>query len=114
MITIDTHEKLGQGELRGDVWLQTLVRETPGALILIFGRDKLRWVEIDNRWEDVLDQHLLGELSDEDADRFLAQVPIPEEDIRARLVGAAEGLPHYLDLAVTLYEDRPDVRAPAP
>jgi len=105
VITIDTHEKLGRGELRGDAWLQTLVRETPGALILIFGRDKLRWAELDNRWEDVLDQHLLGALSDADADSFLAQVPIPEDDIRARIVAAAEGLPHYLDLAVSLYEN---------
>ncbi|MCG6113176.1 MAG: tetratricopeptide repeat protein [Paracoccus sp.] len=105
VITIDTHEKLGQGELRGDDWLQTLVRETPGALILIFGRDRLRWAELDDRWEDVLDQHLLGALSDEDADSFLAQVPIPEADMRARIVGSAEGLPHYLDLAVSTYED---------
>lgn len=105
VITVDTHEKLGQGELRGDGWLQILVRETPGALILIFGRDKVRWAELDTRWEGVLDQHLLGELSDEDADHFLAQVPIPEEEIRARIVGSAEGLPHYLDLAVSFYED---------
>ncbi len=62
-LTIDTHEKLGGGELRGDKWLQVLVRETPGALILIFGRDKLRWSELDDRWQDVLDQHLLGALS---------------------------------------------------
>ena len=105
VITIDTQEKLGQGELRGDAWLQTLVRETPGALILIFGRDRLRWAELDEGWKGVLDQHLLGSLSVEDADSFLAQVPIPEEDIRARIVAASGGLPHYLDLAVSLYED---------
>ncbi len=105
VITVDTHEKLAGGEPRGDAWLRTLVRQTPGALILIFGRDKLRWAELDDRWEGVLDQHLLGELSDADADRFLAQVPIPEEDIRARIVGAASGPPHYLDLAVSFYEE---------
>ncbi|MEM6900046.1 MAG: tetratricopeptide repeat protein [Pseudomonadota bacterium] len=105
VITIDTHEKLAGGELRGDAWLQTLVRETPGALILIFGRDRLRWVETDDRWKGVLDQHLLGALSAKDADHFLAQVPIPQADVRARIVGSAEGLPHFLDLAVSLYED---------
>ena len=105
VLTIDTHEKLSGSELRGDVWLQTLVRETPGALILMFGRDKVRWAELDDRWAQVLDQHLLGALSDDDADHFLAQVPIPEPEIRGRLVEASEGLPHYLDLAVTHYEN---------
>ncbi|MCA3451380.1 MAG: tetratricopeptide repeat protein [Rhodobacter sp.] len=113
VITIDTHEKLTGGELRGDLWLQTLVQETPGALFLIFGRDRLRWAELDARWTDVLDQHLLVALSDADADSFLARAPIPETDIRARIVSASKGLPHYLDLSVSLYEDiRNDGRTP--
>ena len=64
VIAIDTHEKLTAGELLGDLWLQKLVQETPGALILIFGRDKLRSAEVNPEWEKVLDQHLLGALSD--------------------------------------------------
>ena len=52
----------------------------------------------------MLDLHLLGALSDADADSYLAQVPIAEADIRARIVAAAEGLSHSLDLAVSLYE----------
>ena len=39
VITVDSHEKLAGGELRGDAWLQMMVRENPGALILVFGHD---------------------------------------------------------------------------
>lgn len=105
VITIDSHEKLSGGEFSGDAWLQTLVRETPGALIMIFGRDKLLWEEIDDRWTDVLDQIPLEALSDREANAFLAKVPIKEVDIRERIIYASKGLPHYLDLSVTLYED---------
>lgn len=104
VLTIDTHEKLTQGDLRTDAWLQSLVQEMPGVLVLIFGRDRLRWAELEKEWDNVLEQHLLGELSNEDADGFLTKVPIPEADIRERIVGASEGLPHYLDLAVSQYE----------
>lgn len=105
IITIDSHEKLGGGELRGDIWLQTLVRETPGALILMFGRDKLRWTELNESWLDVLDQHFLGELSNNDANAFLTNVPIKEAEVRAHIIKASKGLPHYLDLSVTMYEN---------
>ena len=101
----DTNLKDGHASSRTDRWVRRLVQESPGVLFVILGRDKVRWGERDPDWESVLDQHLLGGLSDEDADRFLQQVPIPEQDIRDTIVDSAKGLAFYLDLQVSIYED---------
>ncbi len=96
--------RTGVGALRADAWLRRLVAETPGALFVVLGRDRLRWGELDAGYEAALEQHLLGGLSDADAEAFLAAVPIPEAEIRRRIVASAAGLPFYLDLQVGLYE----------
>lgn len=112
VILLDTYEALwrerGQKDAltdrRTDAWVRLLVQDAPGTLFVIVGRDKLRWGEIDPAWNEVIDARLLGGLSAEDADRFLAAAPITEDDIRARIVGSSEGLPFYLDLQVSQYE----------
>src|SRR5262249_44389868 len=43
-------------------------------------------------------------LSDEDANSFLESVPIVEPEIRATIIRSAKGLPFYLDLQTTIYE----------
>lgn len=112
VIRFDTHEALwrdrglkdGPGALLADDWLRRLVQDTPGAVVIITGRDKLRWGEIDADWDTVLEQHLLGGLSDEDAAAFLAKAGVGDEAVRARMITAAAGepgegcLPYYLDL----------------
>jgi|GEM_PF-2602717 len=87
-----------------DAWVRKLVKETPGILILIFGRDKLRWDEIDTDFLDVIDTHLLNGLSNTDAELFLKRVPIDEKHIRDRIIASSEGLPFYLDVQVDQYE----------
>jgi tetratricopeptide (TPR) repeat protein len=113
VILLDTYEALwrerGQKDAltdrRADAWVRLLVQDSPGALFVVAGRDRLRWDEIDDAWGTVIDAHLLGGLSDEDADRFLKAVPIVEDDIRSRIVESSEGLPFHLDLQVTQYEE---------
>jgi hypothetical protein len=84
--------------LRTDDWVRSLVEQTPGALVAIFGRDKLRWGEIDSAWSNILQQRLLGGLSKEDANRFLYKAGVVSKSIRARIVEGAQGLPFYLAL----------------
>lgn len=112
VIRFDTHEALwrdrglrdGPGALLVDDWLRRLVQDTPGALVVITGRDRLRWGEIDADWDQIVEQHLLGGLSDEDAATFLGKVGVTDPEIRARMIAAARGdegegcLPYYLDL----------------
>ena len=112
VILVDTYEALwrdrgqkdGLADRRTDAWVRLLVQDAPGVLFVIAGRDKLRWGEIDEAWNGVIDAHLLGGLSDEDADLFLTQVPIDDAAIREVIVSSSNGLPFYLDLQVSQYE----------
>jgi hypothetical protein len=112
VIFLDTYEALwrdrGQkdalADRRADEWVRLLVQDAPGTMFVIAGRDKLRWGEIDDAWNEVIDAHLLGGLSDEDADKFLIDVPIDEERIRETIVGSSNGLPFYLNIQVSQYE----------
>ncbi len=112
VIFYDTHEALArtqpnQSELascRADEWLQTFVAQMPGVLHVVLGRDRLAWADHDADWAQVIDAHLLGDLSDADADKFLRQVPIEDATIRDAIVVAAGGVPFYLDLQVDVFE----------
>lgn len=122
VLFIDTYEALWEGQrtegrffLR-DEWARELVGHLPEVLWFICGREKLRWEEVDAEWGSVLDQHLVGSLAEEDARRFLASCRVTREDVQRAIVEGSEGVPYYLDLAVTTYqriEDR-ESREPSP
>lgn len=79
VIFMDAYEKLwesqslkyGLGAFAVDAWVRRLVVESPGVLFILLGRDKMRWADFDSDYERVLEQHILGGLSNEDADPFL-------------------------------------------
>ena len=115
VILLDTYEALWRerggkndpGALWVDRWVRRLVRECPGVLFVLLGRDLedvSRWKEEDSDWEGKIEPHRLGGLSDTDADLFLATVPIVEREVRGRIVGSSQGLPFFLDLQVGTYE----------
>ena len=123
VVMIDAYESLWRGAPRGaqenlrvDGWVRTFVEHARGALVLIFGRDHLRWSELNEKWDDVLEQHLLGGLSDSDAERFLEGAGVRLGRVRERIVKAAQGLPLYLDMCVDTYERVREVdnRQPTP
>jgi len=90
----DKPVKAGAGSGETDAWLRRLVAESPGVLFVMAGRDKLTWDERFPRddWGAVLgNQHLLGGLSDADADSFLCKIPVREEAIRRAIVEGAKG-----------------------
>jgi hypothetical protein len=127
---MDTWERVQQGAPhRGSMedLLSRLVHLMPNVLFVITGRNRLRWANEDHRgilqwagpehWPYLADsvttveprQHLVGGLSPEDADQFLrlrlvrnSEPAIPAE-IREIIVGAADGLPLYLDVAAVRF-----------
>jgi tetratricopeptide (TPR) repeat protein/Cdc6-like AAA superfamily ATPase len=86
-----------------DEWVREFIGASEHGLFVVGGREYLRWVDLNPGWADCLEQHILGQLADTDADYFLAAVPIEDPGIRAAIVQVARGLPLYLDLCVTIY-----------
>jgi len=86
-----------------DGWLAELIASSEAGLWFIGSRDKLKWEEENNNWSEVLEQHILGPLSDVDSDFFLSRIPIKEDNIRSRIVKAAHGVPLFLDLLANTY-----------
>jgi len=109
VVIFDTYEalwrdqatKTGIGSEHVDAWIRKLVEETPRILYVLLGRDRLNW---DTDWQTVIDAHLLGGLSDNDAEQFLNTAPIVEADVRKAIIKNASGVPFYLDLQVARYE----------
>jgi tetratricopeptide (TPR) repeat protein len=114
VIMLDTYEALwrgrglrdGPGALRIDDWVRLLVQDSPGVMFIIFGRDKLRWHEIDPqaRWNDVISEYLLGGLNRRDADALLIKWRVQESTIRIRMIaGSSSGESHTVDEQTEAY-----------
>jgi len=122
LIALDTYETLwhsgmgrsGRRREPRERWLVDLVSELPEVLWVIAGRDRLSWDEgYDQGWSEACEQHLVGQLSEEDARSFLAKRGIKEPAIAEKILRQAAGVPFYLELETQLYDKTPaDERTP--
>lgn len=109
VIFIDTYEALWENfSLEGgfflrDEWIRELVAHLPEVQWVIFGREKLRWNELDKDWDGYIEQHLLGGLSESDSARFLNSCGITDSKIQKIIIASSRGIPYYLDLAVDTF-----------
>ncbi|WP_449540373.1 hypothetical protein [Ferdinandcohnia sp. Marseille-Q9671] len=109
VLFIDTYEALWEkGRLHGsfydkDTWVQELVLQLPEVLWVIAGREKIHWADSEREWELYLEQHLMGELSVKDSDRFLSSCGIYDATVKQIIIESSKGLPYYLDLMVDTY-----------
>lgn len=113
VILLDTYEKLvnelsDEGySIMKDLWLRSdngPILQVPGVLWVIAGREKIKWGEYDKDWEDTLEQHILGDLSFNDANEFLENAGVVEADLRKQIYDLTNGTPVYLDICVDTYE----------
>jgi tetratricopeptide (TPR) repeat protein len=110
VLLYDTYEALwrdqpSKTDLLVDKWVRKLVSESPAVLHVILGREALAWTQQDpEEWQGIITPCPLDHLTDTDADSFLQTVPVVENDIRARIVAGAKGIPFYLNLQVDQYE----------
>jgi hypothetical protein len=86
-----------------DRWLQECIGSAEKGLYVIASRNYIKWPDYEPEWNDYLEQHAIGALSDEDADYFLQHIPVVEPNIRTSIINSAKGLPLYLDLCATTY-----------
>lgn len=85
-------------------WLKEFFLSSESSLFVIASREKIKWYEDDNEWNEYLNQHILERLADEDSLHFLKQVPIVEEEIKKAIIKLSQGVPLYLDMCVDIYE----------
>jgi len=121
VIFIDTYEALWEKEReRGsfnsrDEWLRKLIENIQkSCLWIICGREELRWKEVDEDWENYLNQREIGKLPEKDALYLLEQCGITEEDIQKALIESSEGVPYYLELSIDTYRKIKKRKQPAP
>jgi formylglycine-generating enzyme required for sulfatase activity len=115
LIAFDTYETLwhsgmgrsGRRREPRERWLVDLVSELPEVLWVIGGRDRLSWEGYDKAWGKACEQHLVGQLSDEDARSFLVKRGIKEPAIVEKILRQAAGVPLYLELETQLYDKTP-------
>lgn len=118
IIILDGYETLWKGEKRDnllkDTWIRKLMYYMTGVSFIVFGRDRLRWDEVEKDTGFIADikHHYLKGFSYDDADSFLKNVPIEDPQIRNAIVCNSIGenvedgyLPFYLDLEVSSYEE---------
>lgn len=109
VLFFDTYEALWEnlkadgGFFMRDEWIRELVSHLPEVIWVICGREKLRWYEQDEEWNNYLEQYLVGRLSDADSAYFLNSCGVENKDVQDVIIKASKGVPHFLDLAVDTY-----------
>ena len=113
-----------------DYWLRkgpgSVIQSIPGIMWVIMGRERLSWAEDDPFWgedvperpldamseeekdelaEELLEQHLLGDLSEKDALSFLQKAGFRDEELGREIYQKlTKGTPLFLDICVRQYE----------
>jgi hypothetical protein len=110
VVFFDTYELLvnelaSVGEpLMNDKWLRDLknglVTHTPNTIWVFAGRESIKWGHINPEWDENIEQHLIGTLSEADAKQFLSESGITDPDIQAQINQITKGIPVYLDICV--------------
>lgn len=92
-------------------WLKELFLASDVVRFVIASRDRINWDKEEPDWKEYLNQHLLQNLSNEDSQWFLEQVPIKnstgefDQELISDIIRHANGVPLYLDMCVDLYTD---------
>ncbi|MFA3790013.1 hypothetical protein AB6T38_02730 [Aliiglaciecola sp. SL4] len=108
VLFFDTYEALWYGysgekhAFTRDSWVRQLANSSQYILIVIAGREKLRWQEYNNEWESAIDTHLLNNLSKEDVVRFLNSAGIKDKELVEKIASVSGGHPYYLDLCLDI------------
>lgn len=112
VIMLDGYEVLTNTLERGDLaevedsWIwgaDGLIWSLPNTLWVVAGRNRLVWDRYDSEIRDSLEQHLLGNISENDTKDFLRQNGVAEESLYHTVYELTGGTPVYLDMCVNTY-----------
>lgn len=119
IVILDTWEAVTDGDrcrqsdLSPQHWLEALYDSVDSVLFVVLGRNRLPWDERNpQRWtKTYLDQHYVGGLSREDADKFLSRAGVAEKSVRSIVLGQCANVerdgaePGYYPLRLALSAD---------
>ena len=85
VLFLDTHEALHTGDRSAshyhdsDRWVREWIEAVPGALWVVTGRDRLDWHEDDAKWEGIVTERLVENLTPKYVRQMLAAAGIDDE-----------------------------------
>jgi|GEM_PF-6327354 len=112
VIFFDTYEALWRGQSRNvsaadtavDGWVRRLVQESPGALHVMAGRQRLDWASFDPDWNSAITSIDLAELHAPEVAQILDSAKISPGAVRDRIVESSRGHPLTLRVNIRLHE----------
>ncbi|OFY66297.1 MAG: hypothetical protein A3H98_02745 [Bacteroidetes bacterium RIFCSPLOWO2_02_FULL_36_8] len=120
VIFLDTYERFQENIsdkskvaiLESDAWVRDMVRELPGIVWVILGRQRLRWEEVDDDFNQpgLFYQNALEGLSGQETISFLSNSGVADSSIQQLIIQACNNpdlneircYPYYLDLCLDL------------
>jgi tetratricopeptide (TPR) repeat protein len=95
VLFFDTFEAIGseaqneEHKFQYEQWIREVASNFGFALKVIAGQNRLTWDEVDPEWNDCLDQHLVGGLSETDAQLFLNDCGIDDRELQDAILATA-------------------------
>ena len=104
VLFLDTYEAVAAGagsdgeQHRREAWVRDLYAPDSPLLLVVAGRDRLRWAEVDSDFDPgrdplLLDQHLVGGLSEHDARVLLDRSGVADRPLQDSLLAVSAEVP---------------------
>jgi len=88
-----------------DAWVRQWIDRLPETLMIVFGRERLRWAEFEPEWNQRLSQHKMPGLTEEEIEQFLSAGGVADPAVREVISEASIGVPAFLNLALDTCQD---------
>ncbi|UCE66415.1 MAG: tetratricopeptide repeat protein [Candidatus Zixiibacteriota bacterium] len=86
-----------------DEWIRLLIKKLPEAIFVTCGQEKIRWEEQDSFWGDILEQHKLGDLPDDEIEKIIRNRNVKNEPVINAIKIGSKGVPLAANVAVDDY-----------
>ncbi len=109
----DTYEKLYEFQSDDrkkdlEAWVENFAYNIKNhALLLIAGREKIRWKQFDPAWDELIFYYQLGALKEDEVKELIQKQGIKDREVIEAITKTSKGYPFYVKLAVDAYKSSP-------
>jgi hypothetical protein len=112
VILVDAYDKaLRQGDddrMEIDCWLEQVAIYAPGAIMALFGRERLQWEQDDRRWAGRMQHLALPPLSIKETESLLEALEVPAGPAHQDIYQVSQGHPRVARLCADIYHAKTD------